>query len=598
MNSTGIIFLGLLILILAVLPFILIGNNNLNKIKANKTGDGQYGTADWASNKEISNNLVVVDYNPKLWRQKKNLPTKEGVIVGAHKGKSMTAYVDSSDNHTMIVTSPGGGKTTSLLYPNLEYSAACGMSGFVTDTKGNVFKEYAPILEKYYGCQTFIIDLRYPLLSASYNFLYLVNKYMDSYKVTGNLADIALAEGYAKNIADNIIHMDGFKDAGQNQFFYASAEGVISGITLLVSEYCIPEERHIVSVFKLIRQLMEIDPKTLNKQGVVPKLYLTEIYELLPNDHTVKDLLAPTATSEFKAMASVMSTAMSQMLKFIDKEMEQMLCFDDGFNIDDFVKGKSFIFFVVDEKSNTKNFMVNLIIKQIYGELLKKAESYPDICLPHRVIQWLDEFGTYTKIDGVEQMFSAGRSRNIITVPFLQTLAQLNKNYGKDVADTIKNSCQNTLFSYQAPTSDDAEFFSKKLGTKTVTAGSVSIQNNGMRNSTSQSLQMVKMPIMSPDEIARLKKGQWVFMKAGMNPCRMRLYKTEDWGITFEELKELKPRLNREVKYANRNKLMEALRRRNVPDETVAGIHEKEPIIQQINKQRKSQKTINNDFTY
>lgn len=596
MSSTGIVILGLLILCLAILPFILSGNRNLDKVKAKKTGDGQYGTADFASIREINKNLISVNYDPESWRKGKNLPKSEGIIVGANKTKNkMTAYVDSSDNHTMVVTSPGGGKTTSLLYPNLEYSGACGMSGFITDTKGNVFKEYAPILEKYYGCKTFIIDLRYPLKSASYNFLYLVNKYTDKYKRNGRLSDLALAQVYAKNIADNIIHMNGFNDAGQNQFFYSSAEGVITGVTLLVSEFCKNEERHIVSVFKLIRELMEIDPKTLNRQGVIPKLYLQQIYELLPNNHTAKDFLAPAATSEFKTTASVMSTAMSQMLKFIDKEMEQLLCFDDGFNIDEFVEGKSFIFFVVDEKSNTKNFMVNLIIKQIYGELLKKAESFSDICLPHRVMQWLDEFGTYTKIDGVESMFSAGRSRNILTVPFLQTLAQLDKNYGKDVANTIKNSCQNTLFSYQAPTSDDAEFFSKKLGTKTVTSGSVSIQNNGSRNSTSSTIQMVKMPIMSPDEITRLKKGEWVFMKAGMNPCKMKLYKTEDWGITFDDRKELTERTNREVHYANRQKIMGAIRRRRNIQEDNNEINEKEPPKEKIeeNPKEKKKKVLN-----
>ena len=556
------ILLAVVIIAVALLPSLL-NTNNLNRIKAKKTGDGQFGTADWATDKELKDNLNYIHYDPKSWRKGKNLPTKQGMIVGAvRSGNRMNAYVDSSDNHTMIITAPGGGKTTSLLYPNLEYSAAAGMSGFVTDTKGNIPKEFVPVLENYYNCSTYTIDLRYPLKSAPYNFLYLVNKYIDKYKQSGKLADIAMAESYAKNIADNVIHMDGFKNAGQNQFFYTSAEGVIAGVTLLVSEFAQEGERHIVSVFKVIRQLMEVVPESVQGQNPIPRLYLTDLYTMLPDDHTAKDLLAPTATAEFKTVASVMSTAMSQMLKFIDKEIEQILCFDDGFNIDDFVKGKSFIFFVVDEKSSTKNFMINLIIRQIYGELLKRAEQEPDICLPNRVMQWLDEFGTYAKIDGVEQMFSAGRSRNIITVPFLQTLAQLDKNYGRDVAKTIKNSCQNTLFSFQSPMSDDADFFSKKLGTKTVTTGSVSVQNSyGLgHNSSSQNLNMTKMNLMTPDEITRLRKGHWVFMKAGMNPAQMRLFKTEDWGITLKETFTMRERDSRKVCYAHRDDILTAVR--------------------------------------
>lgn len=557
----GYIALSILILVIVFLPIIISNNANLNNIKARKTGDGQFGTSDWSTNKELKDNLLFINYDPKSWRNSKNLPTKEGIIVGAekHTGK-MTAYVDTSDNHTMVISAPGGGKTTSLLYPNLEYSAAVGVSGFVTDTKGDIPETFIPILQKHYNCSTYVIDLRYPLKSAPYNFLYLVNKYMDKYKSSGQLSDIAMAEGYAKTIADNIIHMDGFKNAGQNQFFYTSAEGVIAGITLLISEFCEPKERHIVSVFKVIQQLMEVIPESVKGKNPIPRLYLSELYSLLPNNHTAKDLLAPTATSEFKTIASIMSTAMTQMLKFIDKEIEQILCFDDGFNIDEFVKGKSFIFFVVDEKSDTKNFMVNLIIRQIYGELLKRAEAEPDNRLPHRVIQWLDEFGTYTKIDGAEQMFSAGRSRNIITVPFIQTLAQLDNKYGKDGAKIIRNSCQNTLFSFQSPLSDDADFFSKKLGTKTVTTGSVTHQNNYRNNTSSKNLNMTKMSLMTPDEITRLKKGHWIFMKAGMNPSKMRLYKTEDWGITFSERYSAGERTSRTVEYANRNKLIQAIR--------------------------------------
>lgn len=556
------ISLAALILLLLLVP-IFSNKTNLNKIKATKTGDGQFGTSDWANNKELKENLSLIDYNPKAWRKGKSLPSAEGTIVGAVKsGHKMTAYVDNSDNHTMVVAAPGGGKTTTLLYPNLEYSAAVGMSGFVTDTKGDVSEKMVPILKKYYNCSTYVIDLRYPLKSASYNFLYVVNKYMDRYKETGELADLALAQAYAKTIANNIIHLEGIKNAGQNQFFYTSAEGVIAGVILLVAEFCPPKQRHIVSVFKVIEQLMEVIPESLLTKPPMPRLYLSELYSLLPNDHTAKDLLAPTATSEFKTIASVMSTAMSVMLRFIDKEIEQILCFDDGFKVDDFVKGKSFIFFIVDEKAASKNFMVNLIVHQIYGELLKRAENEKNNRLPHRVIQWLDEFGTYSRIEGAEQMFSAGRSRNIITVPIIQNLAQLDEKYGKDSARIIKNSCQNILFSFQAPASDDSVAFSKSLGTKTVTVGSVSRQNGYSNNSSSVSLNMKERNLMNPDEITRMRKGEWIFMKAGMNPSQMHLYKTEDWGITFDGDYEAEERASRTVYYADRNSLIQSIRQR------------------------------------
>ena len=67
----------------------------------------------------------------------------------------------------------------------------------------------------------------------------------------------AKAEKYAKIISKTII-LSGM-DAGsfgQNAYFYDAAEGVLTASILLVSEFCKPEERHIVSVFKIIQELL------------------------------------------------------------------------------------------------------------------------------------------------------------------------------------------------------------------------------------------------------------------------------------------------------------------------------------------------------
>lgn len=53
--------------------------------------------------------------------------------------------------------------------------------------------------------------------------------------------------------------------------------------------------------------------------------------------------------------------------------------------------------------------------------------------LPNRVMMFADEIGTIPKIESMEMMFSAGRSRRISMVPIIQSFAQLEKNYGKKV---------------------------------------------------------------------------------------------------------------------------------------------------------------------
>ena len=61
-------------------------------------------------------------------------------------------------------------------------------------------------------------------------------------------------------------------EAAKNAFFYDSAEGLIASVILLVSEFCPKEERHIVSVFKIILELLEKDSDSENKETYFHKL--------------------------------------------------------------------------------------------------------------------------------------------------------------------------------------------------------------------------------------------------------------------------------------------------------------------------------------
>ena len=62
--------------------------------------------------------------------------------------------------------------------------------------------------------------------------------------------------------------------------------------------------------------------------------------------------------------------------------------------------------------------------------------------LKNRVMFYLDEIGTIPKIDSAEMMFSAGRSRKISIIAIIQSLAQLEKNYGKEGSSIIIDNCQ------------------------------------------------------------------------------------------------------------------------------------------------------------
>ncbi len=197
------------------------GSGSLN-IKSKTVGDGQHGTARWATPKEISQSYTRVLSKTEEWRKGKDLPTTQGLILGStgKKGK-VTALVDSNDVHCLMIGASGVGKTAFFLYPNLEYACASGMSYLALDTKGDLARNYGTIAHDCYGYQVAVIDLRNPTRSDGNNFLALVNQYVDiSEKEPTNIAAKAKAEKYAKILAKTIISPDGDNASrGQNAFF-------------------------------------------------------------------------------------------------------------------------------------------------------------------------------------------------------------------------------------------------------------------------------------------------------------------------------------------------------------------------------------------
>lgn len=76
--------------------------------------------------------------------------------------------------------------------------------------------------------------------------------------------------------------------------------------------------------------------------------------------------------------------------------------------------------------------------------------------LPNRVVFFCDEMGTMPPFD-IPPLFSAGRSRRLTLVPIVQSLAQLEKNYGKEGSEILADNCQDTIFGGFAPNSQAAE---------------------------------------------------------------------------------------------------------------------------------------------
>ena len=611
-NVWPLILLGGGLLAFLLLVSFLSKNYSLNNFKNKTVGDGQHGTARWATPKEIHTTYHVVPFRPRRWRKGEDLPAVQGIILGSMGGRKrrakrgvisqtthkllerlrrptagkkeqrkpkkkktaiskiknvvedqqdVRALVDSDDIHCLMIGASGVGKTAYFLYANLEYASASGMSYLALDTKGDLARNYGAIASRYYGYKVSVIDLRNPTRSDGFNFLTLMNHYMDIARMhPENLAARARAEKYAKILAKTIINPDG--DAaqyGENAFFYDSAEGLLTAIVLLLAEFAPPkdgepEKRHIVSAFKLVQDLLAV-PKSRGKNGF--QLLMDE----LPPEHKARWLAGAALTSADQSMASVMSTVMSRLNAFLDTELEQVICYDSPINAEMFASEKCAIFLILPEEDPAKNFIAALMIQNLSRELFSVADETGGR-LKNRVVLFCDELGTMPPFD-ILPLFSAGRSRRLTLVPIIQSLVQLEKNYGKEGAEIVCDNCQDTIFGGFAPQSKTAEALSAALGSRTVLSGSVS-----QGKESSQSLQMMERPLMTADELKSIPKGEFVVMKTGTHPMRTHLRLFLDWGITFEKDCPMPEPVIRRVAYAGCEELIANIRKQYAAEKT------------------------------
>ena len=373
----------------------------------------------------------------------------------------------------------------------------------------------------------------------------LINLYIDMWRDDPKRVDYhSRAERYAKALANSIVHTKGFDGGGQNSYFYDSSEGLITSIILLVAQYCKPEERHIVSVFKILLEFVQT-VKSANdetdNQRKVKQTKLNEILSLLPEDDKIRWFAGSVPGSEGMQYLSVITTSMSRLLAFIDSESENILCKNSKITVADIYQKKVAVFITFPEEDATKHVLVSLFLSQIINEAIVYAdERTKENKLTRRLYIFADEFGIFPYMGNILGMFGASRSRNIIIVPCIQSPAQLRQTYGADGETIIRDCCQTVIFGGFSPMSDTAVTFSKLLGNQTVAAGSVSTNNRegrslfGSGSNSSRSVNMIARPLMTPDELQLLPFGKWVVNRRGSHPFIANMPRYDKWGIRLE----------------------------------------------------------------
>ena len=82
--------------------------------------------------------------------------------------------------------------------------------------------------------------------------------------------------------------------------------------------------------------------------------------------------------------------------------------------------------------------------------------------------------------------------------------------------------------------------------------------------------QMIERPLLTPDELKSLPKGDFIVMKTGVHPMRVHLKLFFKWGIEFDDKHPyaVPDQGNREVKYADKKEIQDGILEKYPPQWT------------------------------
>jgi type IV secretory pathway TraG/TraD family ATPase VirD4 len=141
-------------------------------------------------------------------------------------------------------------------------------------------------------------------------------------------------------------------------------------------------------------------------------------------------------------------------------------------------------------------------ILSLFVELAgKRVLSMPDN-LQRRFFFFIDEFGTLNNLPTIPTMLTNGRSKGMSIWIAIQDIGQIEKIYGKDISQTIINSCA-TSFTFAVNDPFTADFISKKLGEREIRQVNVS-HSDGQSSSSTTSYQTMNERVVMASEVQNL----------------------------------------------------------------------------------------------
>ncbi len=423
-----------------------------------------------------------------------------GLVVGLEKTKNEERlYTITDDVHSLCVGATRSGKSRTIVLQSICNLALAGESIVLSDPKGELYQYTYPFLERM-NYEVMTLDFRNPLKSNQYNFLQPIIDTVDR-------GDMPKAIENTWDITSSLVG----ESKGERIWTDGEASTIAAAIMAVVFDNKTgynKQYQNMTNVYYFISQMCKTIDNTMP---------IVEYMKELNDSHPAKALIAISEIAPSKTRGSFFTAALTTLRLFTNPLIHSMTANSD-FNPKDLGDKKVALFIVLPDEKTTYYSLASLLVSQIYEQLVNLADERGGR-LKRRVNFLLDEFGNFTKIPDFANKLTVGGGRGIRFNLFLQSFAQLEEKYGREISRTIRGNCQTWIY-LQADDIETLEEISKKLGNYTVSTYSLSASSSSRSTSSSQSINLTGRPLLYPNEI-RLISRPYSLVISRSNPVIM-----------------------------------------------------------------------------
>ncbi len=407
----------------------------------------------------------------------------EGIVIGKAHGRHLKL---PGYEGVLVVAPTGSGKTTAIAVPNLlEWTG----SGVFNDLKGELYRLTAEYRREVLHNQCFLwapTDVHQQ--SACYNPFFYVSQNPD-----WRIRDLQL-------IAETLIPANKIGE----RFWYQSSRDLF----LMIALYCFET--------KGMATLAEIHD--VSKQAYFFEWFESELAEhdadfskgLKQNAHSILG-------ADEKTQRNILKDFHTRMSLFNDPTVSLATTKND-FDFRVLRRQKISIYIHIPDADQER---LSPLLTLFWTQLIHAmTDTEPQANEPYGVLALMDEFGNMARINKLKAGISFMRSYRMRCLIIVQYLGQIVSTYGREDAKGFLNSKVKIAFALNDL--EDAQFFSKALGTQTVKVSS-STTNSGhgdQPGSRSHTVNYRSRALMTPDELMQLSHKKEIIIIEAKPPVK------------------------------------------------------------------------------